>query len=119
MRDAAIVVNWTKQKSLPLQLEIDSGGKVTGTVGDARLLDGKFVSNALGSTRFRVHGRLEGDLIDQENIRRDAVDILFNAADDGSLVGGLHSSGSKFGGKESMKLSATKMVLRRDTPTEE
>lgn len=112
--NAAIVVNWTKQKSLPLHLKIEAGGKVTGIVGDAKLLEGKFVSNALGSTRFRVHGQLEGNLIDDEQVRRDAVDILFNVADDGSLVGGLHSSGSKFGGKQSMKLSASKMVLRRE-----
>lgn len=117
--NAAIIVAWVKQKSLPLRLNIAADGTVTGSVGDAALRDAKFISNALGSTRFRVHGRLEGNLVDAEEIRRDAVDILFNVADDGSLVGGLHSSGSKFGGSKSMKLSATKMVLKRAEPAEQ
>ena len=116
--NAAIIVNWTRQKSLALHLYIDADGKVSGTVGDAKLTDGTFVSNALGSREFRVHGRLAGNLLDDEQIRRYAVDILFNVTEDGSLVGGLHSSGSKIGGKKSMKLSATKMVLRRETPVD-
>ena len=110
--NAAIIVQWTQQKQLPVTLDITADGIVTGRVGDAGLVNGRFVSR-WPNTGYRVHGRLEGNLIDAEQVRRDAVDILFERTDDGTLTGGLHSSGSKFGGRSSMKLSATSLVLRR------
>jgi hypothetical protein len=117
---ASVVVQWAQQKQLPIVLDIAPDGAVSGTVGDARLVDAKLASGrgdlgrALNFARdFRIHGRLEGDLIAAEKIRRDAVDIVFDRATDGTLVGGLTSSGSEFGGKTSMKLAAGKMVLKK------
>ena len=109
-----IIVQWAKQQQLPVTLDVAADGTVTGTVGDARLVDGKFVANSLGNREFRVHGKLQGNLIDAEQVRRDEIDILFDHSEDDVLSGGLHSSGSEFGGSKSMKLSVAKMELRRE-----
>ena len=109
---ANVIVQWAKQKDLPVDLVIEPDGRASGTVGDAKLVDARLRTQRFGSP-LRVHGRLEGSLIDAEGVRRDEVDILLSRADDGTLTGGLHSSGSKLGGKESMKLSASGMTLRR------
>jgi hypothetical protein len=114
--DAEIIVQWARQKRLPISLDVAADGTVTGTVGDSRLVDGRFVSR-WPNAGYRVHGRLEGDLIGAEQVRRDAVDILFERAFDSTLTGGLHSSGADVGGSDRMKLSAGDMVLRRTDPT--
>jgi hypothetical protein len=62
---------------------------------------------------FRIHGKLQGDLIAAEKVNRDAVDIVFDQAADGSLTGGLATSGWEVGGPDRMKVSAGKMVLRK------
>ena len=118
---SGVVVEWAKQKQLPVVLDIAPDGSVTGSVGDANLVNARLakgrgaVQRSLGWARdFRVHGKLEGDLIATEGVRRDGVDIVFDRADDGTLVGGLTSSGSKVGGKDEMQLAAGKMVLRRE-----
>ena len=112
--EATIVVNWTNQKQLPVCLVIAGDGSVRGTVGDAKLVNARLNGKAFLQNRdYRVHGDLEGNLIDAEQVHRDGVDILFDRTDEG-LSGGLHSTGSEFGGKNSMKLSAFKMVLKRE-----
>jgi hypothetical protein len=115
---ATIVVNWTRLKQLPVKLDIAEDGSVTGTVGDASLVNGRLRSSrgalqrSLGWGRdYRIHGQLQGDLIAAEKIRRDAVDVVFDQMDELTLVGGLTSSGTEFGGKESMKLAAGNMRL--------
>ncbi|HSV16718.1 MAG TPA: hypothetical protein VLI90_20805 [Tepidisphaeraceae bacterium] len=45
------------------------------------------------------------------------MDIVFDRCDDNIVVGVLSSNGSEFGGKESMRLAAQKMTLRRE-PTQ-
>jgi hypothetical protein len=119
--NSQIVVQWATQKRLPLDLTIAPDGAVAGTVGDARLIDGRIAPSrnnferTLGWGRdWRIDGKLDGDLIPAEQIRRDAITILFDeSAGDGALVGGVNSSGSKFGGKEHMILTAQKMKLQR------
>jgi hypothetical protein len=117
---ATIVVNWTNQKQLLVKLKIAEDGSVSGTVGDASLVNAKLspsrgsLQRSLGWGRdYRIHGQLRGDLVKAEAIRRDAVDIVFDRLDEQTLVGGLTSSGTEFGGKESMKLAAGKMTLIR------
>ena len=116
------VVNWVQKQDLAVRLEIAADGTVTGTIGDATLVDAKIrpgrgsIQKSLGWGRdFRIHGKLEGDLIKAEHIHRDAIDVVFNQIDDGTLKGGLTSSGSEFGGKSSMKLAAGNMTLQRQT----
>jgi hypothetical protein len=117
---AHIVVQWAKQKQLPVRLEIAADKSVTGRIGDARLVDARLApgrgptQRALGWGRdYRVDGKLQGDVIAAEQIHRDAVIVVFDRAADGTLVGGVNSSGSKFGGKDSMILTAQRMRLRR------
>jgi hypothetical protein len=117
---AHIVVQWAQQKQLPVRLEIAADNSVTGTIGDARLVGATLgpgrgpTQRALGWGRdYRIDGKLQGDVIAAEQIHRDAVIIVFDRASDGTLTGGVNSSGSKFGGKESMILTAQKMHLRR------
>jgi hypothetical protein len=117
---ATIVVQFVRQKQLPVRLVIAADGSVTGTVGDATLANATLrpgrggVERSLGWGRdYRIHGDLQGDLVATESVRRDGVDILFDAAPDGTLVGGIHSTGSKTGGKETMIVSAGNMTLRR------
>jgi len=95
---------------------------VSGTVGDAQLQDATLaagrgpVQRSLGWSRdYRVHGKLTGDVIGAEQIHRDSVDIVFDrAADDAdAVVGGFNTSGTQFGGKDSMILAAGNMRLSR------
>ena len=113
--NAKVIVQWAKQKDLRVDLVIEPDGRVSGTVGDARLVDARLRTQRFGSP-LRVNGSLEGNLIDAEAIHRDAVDVLLHRAADGTLTGGVHSSGGEFGGKERMKLSASGMTLRRTGP---
>jgi hypothetical protein len=126
-------VNWTQAHTLAVQLDIQADGGVTGKVGDATLKDG-----VLGSTHplglvygvpessrgdppasleagdhFQVTARLDGPLIAAEQVSRDGVIIVFHLTPDRTLRGGLTSTGSDFGGKDYMKLSARNMVLRK------
>jgi hypothetical protein len=117
---AHIVVQWAQQKQLPVRLQIAADKSVTGTIGDARLVNAKLTpgrgptQRALGWGRdYRVDGKLQGDVIAAEQIHRDAVIVVFDRAADGTLVGGVNSSGSKFGGKDSMILTAQRMRLTR------
>jgi hypothetical protein len=115
--NATIIVNWVKQRQLPVVLEIAADGSVTGAVGDAKLVNGRVIRNHGLGSRYRVHGDLEGALIAAEDVTRKGVDIPFHVTAERTIRGGVHSSGSEFGGKESMKLSAGDLVLRRDTPS--
>ena len=71
--DAHIVVSWATEKSLRVRLSIAPDGRVTGTIGDAVLRDGRFEANrtaigrALGiKTDWIVRGGLDGDVIKSE-----------------------------------------------------
>lgn len=114
---ASIVVNWCAQKELPVRVTIAADGTVTGTVGDATLLDGRLRPNRgwLGrklklASDHLIVGDLQGPLIAAEGITRSGVVLPLNFKD-GAFQGGLHSTGAKFGGKEKMVLSATKLRL--------
>ena len=110
---AKIVVAWVQHTRIPITLIIDGDGNVSGTVGDATLADAKINTRTMMMNReYRVHARLVGKLIEAEGVQRDAIDILFDRAPGGGLVGGFHSSGTEFGGKGSMKVSAGDMVLK-------
>ena len=115
--EGRIIVAWCRQKSLSFDLEIDRQGKVRGKIGDARIQDGKFRLNKifyrlLGNRQYIVNASLNGDLIGFENIGRDSIRIFLDE-EDHTLVGGFHTSGSKFGGKEKMILSGTDIKLTK------
>lgn len=116
---AEIVVNWTVQRTLRVELLIAPDGVVTGRIGDAALSAGRFERNrgAVGrflgiKTDFIVTGQLSGQVIAAEGVQRPAVKLPLNWVDE-TFAGGLHTSGSKFGGKSDMILSATHLKLAR------
>ena len=112
--NAKIIVNWVQNTQVPITLTIDGAGNVSGTVGDATLADAKInTRTAMMNRDYRVHARLVGKLIAAENVQRDAIDILFDRSEGDTLVGGFHSSGTEFGGRKSMKVSASDLVLTR------
>jgi hypothetical protein len=117
---ASIVNQAVQQRQLAVDLAITPDGSVTGTVGDSTLAGATIAPGRSDTERalkmgrdYRVHGSLQGDMVRAEHLRRDTVDIVFDRAADGTLVGGLHSSGAKVGDKDSMMVSAAKMVLHR------
>jgi hypothetical protein len=117
--EARIVVNWTTEKTLRVTLNIAPDGRVTGTIGDAVLRNGSFERNrtAIGralhfATDWIVRGDLDGDVIKAEGIRREGVMIPLNWIDD-HFEGGVNTSGSHFGGKDTMWLAAQGLRLDR------
>jgi hypothetical protein len=116
---ARIIVSWCTQQMLPVALDLHADGTVTGKVGDADLTNGRFSRNRgwLGrklnfATDYIVRGDLNGAVVAAEGISRAGVSIPLNFRD-GRFTGGLHTTGSKFGGKETMILSASALKLSR------
>lgn len=115
---ARIYVNWTKRRRLSVSMAIAADGTVTGSVEDAKLVSARIHSDRDATERalnlacdFIVIGKLEGPVIAAEGIRRDGVFIPFNLVN-GRLVGGVDTTRSWFGGKDSMDLAAGHMVLK-------
>jgi opacity protein-like surface antigen len=115
--ETRIVVAWTKQRRLPVSIAIAADGTVTGSIGDAKLVSGRVQSDRNDIERafnlardFIVVGALQGPVIAAEGITRDRVYIPFDFKV-GQLVGGLSTSGTTFGGKDSMILTAQQMKL--------
>jgi hypothetical protein len=103
-----IVVSWTKQKQILVQLTILPDGGVQGTIGDATLIGGRLTRNRgwLGraldiKTDYIITGRLQNCLIAGEGVCRDSVKILLDWSN-GHFTGGLQTNGSIAGGKDRM-----------------
>jgi len=121
--NARIIVSWCKQTNLPISLGIHSDGSVTGIIGDAVLSQGRLQRNRgwLGrklhlKTDYIIIGDLAGSIVAAEGITRSGVKMPLNFSG-GTFVGGLHTSGSKFGGKDRMILSAS-LTLTNKMPNQ-
>jgi len=117
--NARIIVIWSKQTNLCVTLNIRDDATVTGKIGDALLMNGRLKKNRgwLGEnlkvkTDYIIVGDLKGAIVAAEGISRPRVKIPLNL-NGGTLSGGLHTSGSKFGGKDQMILSAAGLTLKR------
>jgi len=117
--DADVVVDWCERDAVALDLVVDGWGGVTGTIGDATLVDGVLehnrgaVDEALGLFGpLIVRGEFEGPLVREEDLRREAVTIPF-AVVDGVWRGAVHSSGWHVGPPDRMVFTATFDALRR------
>ncbi|MHC4221224.1 MAG: M56 family metallopeptidase, partial [Planctomycetota bacterium] len=116
---AKIIVNWTKQRRLAIDIEVMPNGKVTGWVGDSQFKGATLKSNRgwLGKklnikTDWMIRGDLVGPVIKNENITREYINLLFNDIDsDDKIKGGFHTSGKHIGNKETMVMSGARMVL--------
>ena len=120
---ARIIVAWCQQTNLAVDLQIAPNGQVTGKVGDATLQEGQLKRNrgSLGrklklKTDYIITGKLNGPIVAAENIKRQSVNIPLNFSN-GAFTGGIHTSGTLFGGDKSMIFSAAGLTLSRaDSP---
>ena len=116
--DADIFVNWTKARKLPVEIVIAADDRVTGKIGDATILNGRFRPNRgwLGralhvKTDWIIDGRLGGPIIASENVVREELMMPLNWKGS-SFEGGIATSGSKIGDRDSMTFTA-RVILRR------
>jgi hypothetical protein len=116
--EANIVVNWTKARTIPIDITIVDHDSVTGRIGDAKLVGGVLSRNRgwLGraldvKTDYIVDGRLEGPLLEAEGILRTSVRMPMNFRL-GQWVGSVHSSGTPAGGAKSMIFTASFTLYR-------
>jgi hypothetical protein len=109
---ATIIVAWVEQETLPVTLTIHRDGTVEGHAGDATLTKGSIRKNLLGAKQYIIMADLEGAIVMAEDIVRDGVKMPVDF-DGERLVGGVASTGSKTGGKETMILTASGLVLTR------
>jgi len=110
--NAKIIVEWCNLDSLIFDLNIDNLRNVTGSIGNAKIIQGKIKTNIFGSTKFIIEAKLKGYIIEKEDIKRRIIKIPFDYVD-GKIVGGFGTNGSKFGGKEKMVLSGTDLILTK------
>jgi hypothetical protein len=117
--NARIIVSWCHQTNLPVKVEIQADGSVTGTVGDAKITEGRFQENRgwLGrklnlATDYIIKCNLDGAIVAAEGIKRERVMMPLNFTG-GVFKGGVNTSGWKLGGKDNMILSAMSLTLVR------
>jgi hypothetical protein len=115
------IVLWARAKTIPIAIVVQPNGEVSGKWGDATIVGGKVEKRGfVGSwfwpeeRGFLAKVRLRGNIIDAEQIRRDYAYIIFQKYEDGEWrKAGVNSSGSNIGGKNTMILSTTGLVLRK------
>ena len=95
-----IIVSWCHQKNLAAKVDIHPDGSVSGTVGDARLTEGRFLKNRgwLGrklniETDYIITGNLNGPIVAAEGITRQRVMMPCNF-EDGLIKGAVDTDGS-------------------------
>jgi len=100
---ADVVVDWTKQRTIPINIVIRADDQVTGTIGDATLVRARLRRNRgwlartlQTKTDFIIEAELEGQIIGTEQLQRDVIQIPFNWRD-GRLVGSVNSSRNTIG----------------------
>lgn len=118
--NARIIVDWCKQPTLPVTIDIHPDGSVTGKIGDAKLTKAELTRNRgwVGrkmnlATDYIIRGDLAGPIVAAESITRSSVSLPLDLAEN-NLVGGVHTSGTKLGAKSAMILSASSLKLVRN-----
>ena len=115
---ASITVPWTIQRSLAVRLDIKEDKSVTGTIGDAQLLEGRiYAESRLVRTlrlarQYAIEGILNGCVIRSEGVFRDRVRISLDWSGR-TLTGDLQTSGSYEGRPSDLVLTAKELVLER------
>ena len=127
---ADVGVDWTSQRTLAVELRIDSkqrvrGGvrdgelSVRGRVGDAELSYATLRENAGLVMRkiarrpgLVVEGYLKGPVIAADSVQRGGVTISLDQRD-GQLVGSLHTTGSNASGPLQAPVTAGPFLLHR------
>ena len=116
--NADIVVNWTKARTLPVEIVIAPDDRVTGKIGDATIVNGRFRANRgwLGralhfKTDWIIIGSLEGPIIAAEHVVREDLMMPLNWKGS-SFEGSVATSGNKIGNRDTMTFVA-RVILRR------
>jgi hypothetical protein len=115
--EAAITVDWTRQRTIGVNIVIFAVDKVTGAVGDAKLVNGRLLkgrgwpSGIMRKTDYVIDGYLDGPIIQAERIERANVGLALDWRD-GRLEGVINTSGWKSGGAERAVLAATVTLHR-------
>lgn len=119
---ARITVDWTQQKTLGVRVAIHADGSITGMVGDAALVHARMRANrtvleratGVGSD-YVVEAGLGGPILRTDKIQRASVRIPLDW-DGSAFTGSIATNGTYDGGRETMKLTATDLVLKRAMP---
>lgn len=117
---AELTVPWTVRRTLELRLDIHPDGAVSGTIGDALLVDARIyrdsrVAHAIGLARhYAIEGRLAGAMIRPEGVLRDHIRLSVDCAGD-RMTGDFSTSGVYDGPISGRVLSAT-VTLERVGP---
>jgi hypothetical protein len=116
---AHIVASWVHHTNLPVKVDIQADGSVTGAVGDAKLTEGRFQRNRgwLGHklnlwSDYIITGGLSGAIVAAEGITRSGVGMPLNFSGD-TFKGGVNTSGTLWGGKKSQGFVAQNLKLVR------
>lgn len=108
--------DFLERKPIPVRLNIASDNTVQGTVGGARMVDGKFRPRAkhewkaMNHYEYRVDFGLTGEMV--PGVSRKSARILLNWRD-GRWEGWLVTDGSKLGGKAGVQVQAVDLVMKR------
>lgn len=110
---------WCRQEELPIALTINEDGSAEGTIGDAEFSSGKLVRGRswVGklfnfSSDYRIRGRLEGAIVEDEGIVRERMRLFVNLeGEEISVYCG--TNGHEGGGKEDGMLWTWRSNLRR------
>ena len=116
---AQVAVPWSQQRELEVRVLIRHDGSVSGTIGDAQLIDGRF-SNARGPAgralrigrEYAIAGGLSGPVIRSEAVQRASVRVSLDWKGH-TFEGELQTSGTPDGSSADMALGATGLVLHR------
>ena len=116
---AEITVPWTTQRTLSLRITVERDGRVTGTIGDATLVDGRLcdprgaVSKVLRvGHAWAVEGDLSGAIVRADGVTRERVHVLLDW-NGREFRGELQTNGNLDGAPAEQPLTAAKLVLRR------
>jgi hypothetical protein len=119
---AHVIVTWCQQTNLAVVLDIAPEGSVTGKIGDAALVNGRFKRNRgwLGRklhmwTDYIIQGDLAGPVVAAEGITRSGVNVPLTFTN-GMFKGTVHTTGWEVGGKEHMILTAPVRLARTNAP---
>jgi hypothetical protein len=118
-----ILVDWTTQRELPMDLEIHPDGRVTGSMGTADIAEGELWNQDLtlkwlGNGTHFVHAKLTGPLVAADSVYRAEGWFGFQLIGN-HLRGGFNSSPGSANGtgpatpKETMWLQAGRVQLAR------
>lgn len=117
--DAEVVAEWTRQRSLPVNIVIFANDMVTGTVGDAALTDGELRANRswIASvmrrrTGYVIQAKLTGPVSRPDGIERAVLSMPLQWID-GRFEGGMTLSGWVAGGADKAPLGAGRLILHR------